>query len=163
MEITKKFLMKAMKERLFLKARSGEKVLISYYDQKSENYPFIGYVINKNNDILHESWNHQGITYINSNKPNPRDIVGVWKESYVFNGIDLPEAPLSLKDVKVGDTYYIASLQHEAVLNIKYGERKHHKIILNNHLLFETFEGAKAFLDALLSSIKTNYNNYYNE
>lgn len=160
MEITKEFLIKAMEERIFLKARNGEKVLISYYNQKNEKYPFMGYSIDKDKDILHESWNHQGITYVDSNKPNPRDIVAVWKEPYFLDGIELSERPLFIHEVIKTKSYFTPVLHDQSIYEFRYTGNSFTNRIINNGLAFKTKQGAEDFLNACLNNIRANNATY---
>lgn len=160
MEITKEFLMKAMEKRIFLKARNGKKVLISCYNPTYESYPFIGYVINKNNDILHESWNHQGITYVDSHEPNSRDIVDIWRDPYFFNGVELSERPLFMHEVIKNNYYFTPVLHEENVYTFKYTGNSSSNKIVNNGLAFRTRLGAIDFLNVCLDNIRANINKY---
>lgn len=163
MEITQEFLMKAMEERTVLKTKSGHKVIISLYRGSDEKYPFAGLIFDDDDNLYDcELWTSSGDYH--SSDDGDEDylsIVGVWEEPFFFNGVELPEPPLTLEGIKLGDKYFVADFSGLTIYEFTGYDFDIN--LIKTGRCFRSELGAKAFKLAVGSAVNKAYNDYYDK
>lgn len=143
-----------------VKLRGGQKAYIKYVlgDEYNTNYPLRGFVeyekltdgkINTGEHI----WTLDG--NFSTFEESEIDIVGMWEEpkpKRFINGIEVPE-PVSLDDLIDGMRYWYVDLcdLNNVDCDDFYKSSGIDKKIISQKLVFETKEGAKAMVKALLN------------
>ena len=143
-----------------VKLRGGQKAYIKYVlgDEYNTNYPLRGFVeyeklIDGKINTGEHIWTLDG--NFSTFEESEIDIVGMWEEpkpKRFINGIEVPE-PVSLDDLIDGMRYWYVDLcdLNNVDCDDFYKSSGIDKKIISQKLVFETKEGAKAMVKALLN------------
>ena len=143
-----------------VKLRGGQKAYIKYVlgDEYNTNYPLRGFVeyeklIDGKINTGEHIWTLDG--NFSTFEESEIDIVGMWEEpeqKRFVNGIEVPE-PVSLDDLIDGMRYWYVDLcdLNNVDCDDFYKSSGIDKKIISQKLVFETKEGAKAMVKALLN------------